>query len=87
MPLYGAQANVFGADSDVHPVTKMPLEKGIGALPHRQQAELHCVQIHLRDGKEAADEMRQKLADADRLATVKSALATDHVSMADAEYE
>lgn len=60
-PVTGAERNVFGADATYHDITGMPLENGRGALPHDQQAMLHCDVIEQRDGKAAADAMRAKL--------------------------
>lgn len=57
-----AQKNVFGEDAKLHPITMMPLEQGSGALPHDQQAQIHCDYIERTQGKLAADAMRAKVA-------------------------
>lgn len=59
-----AADNVFGVGHRVHPVTKRPLESGIGCLSDDQQAGLHLLQIEQEEGVEAAEEMRKKLAKA-----------------------
>lgn len=56
-----AEKNVFGADVKLHPITKMPLEQGKGALSHDDQARLHVDIIHTQQGESVADEMRKKL--------------------------
>lgn len=56
-----AADHVFGVDHQIHPVTKMPLETGVGALSIEQQAMLHIAEIHRMHGKEAADNMRAAL--------------------------
>ena len=56
-----ADKNVFGADVKLHPVTHMPLESGIGALPDDEQARMHCNMIEANGDKDAADAMRAKL--------------------------
>lgn len=40
-PLSRVEAAVFGADAKLHPITKMPLEQGIGCLPPDKQAAGH----------------------------------------------
>jgi hypothetical protein len=40
-PLSRDEAAVFGVDAKLHPITKMPLEQGVGHLPADQQAVGH----------------------------------------------
>ena len=62
-----ADKNVFGADTQLHPVTEMPLENGIGAASDEQQALNHCDVIEKTEGKQAADQMRAKVKNTARL--------------------
>jgi hypothetical protein len=56
------EKHVFGADAQRHPITGEPLEMGSGALPPDVQAAVvHIALIEVRDGKAAADIVRQKL--------------------------
>ena len=57
-----AEKNVFGADVRIHPITKMPIEQGIGALPVDRQVEHHLAHIERTGGKHLADAMRHKLS-------------------------
>lgn len=59
-PLSQAELAVYG-NSARHPVTEMPLERGVGALPVNQQARLHLKVIAQTQGREAADAMRERL--------------------------
>jgi hypothetical protein len=59
-PLNRAEAAVFG-DSVRHPVTLMPLERGSGALPIKQQARQHLFEIARTRGRAAADEVCKRL--------------------------
>lgn len=47
--------------SKIHPVTKMPLEDGHGALPEHVQAAHHCNAIEAEGDKPRADGLRKKL--------------------------
>lgn len=76
-----AEKNVFGDEAAYHPITLMPLERGVGALSADQQAELHCVVIEHRHGKAAAEAMRRKLADAARLSADMKTAAADGVKI------
>jgi hypothetical protein len=61
-PLSPDEAQAFGHDAVRHPVTKMPLEQGIGALSPDQQARLlHLPIITAKEGPEVAAAMLQKL--------------------------
>lgn len=53
--------NVFGANCKIHPVTKRPLEDGIGHLPEEKQVELHLFDIEREEGKAVADAMRAEM--------------------------
>lgn len=79
-PVTGAEKNVFGAASTYHDITGMPLETGIGSLPHDQQAQLHCNVIEHREGKASADAMRKKLADAKKFTSAAETLAAEGVN-------
>jgi hypothetical protein len=66
-PLTVDESRTFGADASIHPITNLPLERGHGALPPREQAfRQHLWFIERRDGKAAADEMRKKLEAAEQ---------------------
>lgn len=56
-----AADHVFGHGHRVHPVTKRPLESGIGALPEHVQAKHHIDAIEHEEGKSVADKMRAEL--------------------------
>lgn len=62
MAATNAEKHVFGNDVRLHPITKRPLESGIGCLPDDMQAlNVHCVDIERESGRAKADEMRAKL--------------------------
>jgi hypothetical protein len=62
-PLTPEEIKTFGVDSYRHSITGEPVEVGSGALPPDQQAALvHVLEIERREGKAAADEVRQKLS-------------------------
>jgi hypothetical protein len=68
-----AEKNIFGGDVKLHPITRMPLEQGIGCLPPDVQAEnVHLPEIERMHGRAAAENMRRKLNDAN---TIKEAQA------------
>ena len=56
-----SEQHVFGVQAQIHPITKMALETGSGALPPDQQAQLHCDVIEHQHGKHAGDAMRAAL--------------------------
>lgn len=56
-----AEKNTFGAAVKLHPITRRPLENGIGALSEDRQAELHLAVIEREEGKEAAERVRKAL--------------------------
>jgi hypothetical protein len=57
------EIHIYGADAKIHPITGEVLEQGSGALPPDTQAALvHVLEIERREGKAAADEVRQKLS-------------------------
>lgn len=56
-----SERHVFGVDATIHPITKMALETGSGALPPDQQARIHCDVIEHQHGKHAGDKMRALL--------------------------
>jgi hypothetical protein len=70
-----AEKNVFGADVKLHPITKMPIEQGLGALSDDAQAQIHCQFIERSSGKHAADEMRRRLTDTDTIRTAEADMA------------
>ena len=59
-PLSVMEKNTFGADAKRHWATGHVLEQGYGALPEKEQAELHCRTIDAEEGREAGNEMRRK---------------------------
>lgn len=56
-----AHDHVFGVHHRIHPVTKMPLENGVGHLSDHEQALQHIAYIEEKDGKDVADKLREKL--------------------------
>lgn len=54
-----AEKNVFGHDVKIHPITKMPIENGLGALPEHEQALNHLRSIEAERGEQV--EMRKQL--------------------------
>ena len=63
MEASGSEKAVYGADAKLHPVTKMPLETGIGALSEHQQALAHVARVTEKEGKEAGEKMAKELAE------------------------
>jgi hypothetical protein len=59
--LRSPETKVYGDGYEVHPITRMPLERGFGALSPYQQALMHCDVIQQREGNLAADIMRARL--------------------------
>jgi hypothetical protein len=58
------EKRVFGDDVQLHVVTEMPLENGVGALAPDQQALLqHVPIIAEQQGQAAANEMHKKIID------------------------
>jgi hypothetical protein len=56
------EVKTFGVDSYRHEITGEPVEVGSGALPvDVQAAVIHCAEIERREGRAAADLVRQKL--------------------------
>jgi hypothetical protein len=55
------EKTTYGADAKLHPVTKRPLEQGLGAAPPHQQALAHCDAIEAENDKDTADEIRAKV--------------------------
>jgi hypothetical protein len=56
------EKHVYGADARRHEITGEVLEQGSGALPADVQAAvIHCAEIERREGRAAADLVRQKL--------------------------
>ena len=76
-----AEKNTFGADVKLHPITKMPLEQGRGALPHDQQAMMHCDVIEHQHGKHHADAMRRELAASRTIDEAKAEIEQDEVEL------
>ena len=70
-----AEKNVFGHDVKLHPVTRMPIEQGKGALPADEQAWAHCVYIEQHHGKEMADAMRAELRGEKQIAAAQAQIA------------
>lgn len=60
-PLSVMEKKVFGADAVRHPVTGIPLERGSGALPVKQQARDHLHVIAQKEGKVVAAEVGGRL--------------------------
>jgi hypothetical protein len=56
-----ATKNIYGDNVRIHPVTKMPLEQGSGALPDHLQIQNHLTTIERDQGLKVADDMRNKL--------------------------
>ena len=56
-----ADDNVFGEGHEIHPITKMPIEAGRGALPIDQQVMGHLRMIQAERGEGAADVMRKEM--------------------------
>ena len=56
-----AEDHVFGFEHKIHPVTKMLIENGRGALTEQQQGYLHLYVIKHHHGKDAMDAMKKKL--------------------------
>jgi hypothetical protein len=56
-----ATKNTYGHDVRIHPVTKMPIEQGSGALPEHQQVLNHIAAVEREQGSKAANAMRKKL--------------------------
>jgi colicin import membrane protein len=63
MEASGSEKAVYGVDVKLHPVTKMPLETGIGAQSEHQQALAHVAMVTEKEGKEAGEKMAAKLAE------------------------
>jgi hypothetical protein len=59
--------HVFGADAKLHPITGRHIENGSGAGPEHQQVEQHIREIEATAGKAAADEMRRRLEQFERV--------------------
>ena len=76
-----AEKNVFGAGAQVHPVTGMALESGIGALPADVQAANQCAYIEEAYGKKAGAAMRAKLAAYMQLKTDEKAALAAHIPL------
>ena len=57
-----AEKNFYGADVKLHPVTRRPLEQGVGALPVDEQVQIHLHTIEHEEGKDVADAMRRKMS-------------------------
>jgi hypothetical protein len=72
-PLHPIEQAVFGSDASRHPITLMPLEQGIGALPLDEQARrIHLPYIARTQGLAVAEAMLIKLnAEARRLEIMK----------------
>lgn len=62
-----ALENVFGKDCRIHPITKRPLESGIGHLSDEAQARQHIEQMKAEGDHEAAAQMATALDETARL--------------------
>ena len=60
-PLTNEERAVFGHDAVRHPITRLPLQSGSGALPEDVQAMQHLIEIEQMYGTAIADEIRQQL--------------------------
>jgi hypothetical protein len=58
---------VFGADAKVHPITGRHIENGSGAGSEQEQVQRHIREVEATNGKIAADDMRRRLKEFDRL--------------------
>jgi hypothetical protein len=60
-PLSVLEQATFGVDALRHPITGVPLERGSGALPVKQQARNHLAVIAQQESKAVAAETGKRL--------------------------
>jgi hypothetical protein len=71
----------------IHPITGMPLEDGVGALPDDEQAlVLHLPIIEQEQGKAVADAMRAKIHATEALQAAEEAEQEAHDAQQEAHH-